>query len=190
MARKTPQELYYEYFDEGEAWQFSIPRLLYKRDMQAKFAVARATVLQYTLSVPISKKTSLPYSDSDDDSDGPPPSPKRTDAAEMKIDKSLQIFIDALAHLEPLHFGFKLQASIQKGYCLCPLAKCLSLWRKKNHIADDYSVCGARHFQGLGLLQQCCSMGDEYHTATAFYLTTLYKKGMGLTQAAVHHGTK
>ncbi len=46
-----------------------------------------------------------------------------------------------------------------------------------------------RHFQGPGLLQHCCSKGDEYHTATAFYLTTLYKKGMGLTQAAVHHGT-
>jgi hypothetical protein len=60
LARKTP----------GEAQQFSIPRLLYKIDMQARFAVARVTVLQYTLSVPISKKTSLPYSDSDDDSDG------------------------------------------------------------------------------------------------------------------------
>ncbi len=104
LARKTLQELYYECFDEGEAWQFSIPRMLYKRDMQARFAAARATVLQYTLSVLISKKTSLPYSNSDDDSDGPPPSPKRTDATEMKIDKSLQILIDALPHLEPLHF--------------------------------------------------------------------------------------
>jgi hypothetical protein len=31
--------------------------------------------------------------------------------------------------------------------------------------------------------------GDEYHTATALYLTTLFQKGMGLTQATVHHGT-
>jgi hypothetical protein len=66
LARKTPQELYYECFDEGEARQFSIPRLLYKRDMRARFAAVRATVLQYTLSVPIFKKTSSPYSDSDD----------------------------------------------------------------------------------------------------------------------------
>ncbi len=58
LARKTPQEIYNEGLDEGEAWQFSIPRLLYKRDMQARFAAARATVLQYTLSVSISKKTS------------------------------------------------------------------------------------------------------------------------------------
>jgi hypothetical protein len=148
LARKTLQELYYECFDEGEAWQFSVRRLSYKREMQARFAVARATVLQYTFSVPISKKTSSPYSNSDDDFDGPPPSPKRTDATEMKIDKYLRIFIDALPHLEPLHFGFKLQASIQKEYCLCP----------------------------LGLLQHCCSKGDEYHTATASYLITLYKK--------------
>jgi hypothetical protein len=49
-------------------------------------------------------------------------------------------------------------------------------------------VCGARHFQGPGLLQHCRSKGDEYHTATAFYLTTLFKNGMGLTQAAVHRG--
>jgi hypothetical protein len=108
LARRTPQELYHECLDEGEARQFSIPKLLYKIDMQARFAAARATVLQYTLPVPISKKTSSPYSDSDDDSDGSPPSLKRTDATEMKVNKSLQIFIDVLPHLEPLHYGFKL----------------------------------------------------------------------------------
>jgi hypothetical protein len=76
--------------------------------MQARIAAARATVLQYTSSRPIFKKIYSPYSNSDDDSDGPPPSPKRTDATEMKIDESLQIFINALPHLDPLHFGFKL----------------------------------------------------------------------------------
>jgi hypothetical protein len=48
LAKKTAQELYYECLDEGEAWQFSIPKLLYKIDMQARFAAARATVLQCT----------------------------------------------------------------------------------------------------------------------------------------------
>ncbi len=124
----------------------SIPKLLYKIDTQARFAAARATVLQYTLPVPISKKTSSPCSDSDDDSDGSPPSPKRTDATEMKIDESSHFCIDALPHLEPLHYGFKLQASIQKGYCFCPLAKCLSPWRKNHHVDNEYSVCGAKHF--------------------------------------------
>jgi hypothetical protein len=164
----------------------STPNLLYKINMQTRHAAARATVLQYTLPVPIPKKTSSQY-DSDEDSDSPPPSPKKTDATEMKIDKSLQVFIEALPHLEPLHYEFKLQASNQKGYCFCPLAKCLTPWRKNYHVVNDHSVCGARHFQGPSLVQHCHMKGDEYHTATAFYLTKLFKKGMGLTQAAVHH---
>jgi hypothetical protein len=95
--------------------------------MQARYAAVRATVLQYTLPVPIPKKTPSPYvDDSEEDSDGPPPSPKKTDATEMKIDKSLQVFIEALPHLEPLHHGFKFQASNEKGYCICSLAKCLT----------------------------------------------------------------
>ncbi len=105
----------------------------------------------------------------------------------MKIDKSLQVFIEALPHLEPLHYGFKLQASNEKWYCFCSLAKCLTPWRKQYHIVIDHSLCGVRLFQGSSLLQHCVGKGDEYHTATAFYLTTLFKKGMGLTQASVHH---
>jgi hypothetical protein len=60
---------------------------------------------------------------------------------------------------------------------------------KKHDVVDDYSVCGTRHFQGPGLFQHCCDKGDDYQTATAFYLTTLFKNGMELTQVAVHHGT-
>jgi hypothetical protein len=81
--------------------------------MQTNYAAARATatVLKYTHPVLIPKNIFLPYSDSDEDSDGPPPSPKKTDATEMKINESLQIFIEALPHLETLHYGFKFQAS-------------------------------------------------------------------------------
>ncbi len=98
--------------------------------MQTRYAAAMATVAQYTHPVLIPKNTFSPYGDSDEVSDGPPPSPKKTDATEMKIDESLQIFAEALPHLEPLHYGFKLQASNLKGYCFCALAKCLSPWRK------------------------------------------------------------
>jgi hypothetical protein len=126
LADKTPQDLYYECLDEGEARQFLTPKLLYKIDMQARYAAARATILEYTLPVPISKKTSSQYSNSDEDSDSSPPSPKKTDATEMKIDESLQVYIEALPHFEPHHYGFKLQALNQKGYCFCPLAKRLS----------------------------------------------------------------
>ncbi len=53
LADKTPWDLYYECLDEGEARRFSIPNLLYKIDMQARYAAARATVLKYTLPVPM-----------------------------------------------------------------------------------------------------------------------------------------
>ncbi len=149
LARKTPQDLYYECLDEGEARRFSTPNLLYNIDMQVRYAAARATVLEFTLPVPISKKTSSPYGNSDEDSDSPPPSPKRTDATEMKTDKSLQIFIDALPHLEPLHYGFKLQALNLKGYCFCPLAKCLSPWRKNHHVDNVIQCVGQDIFKVL-----------------------------------------
>ncbi len=187
-AKKTPLDLYYECLDEGEARQFPTPTLFYKINMKARYASVRATVLHYTLPVPIPKKTPLPYgNDSEEESDGPPPSPKKTDATEIKIDKSLQVFIETLPNLEPLHYGFKLQTLNEKGYCFFSLAKCLTPWRKQYHIVIDHSLCGVRLFQGSSLLQHCGGKGDEYYTATACYLTTLFKKEMGLTQASVHH---
>ncbi len=47
----------------------------------------------------------------------------------------------------------------------------------------------SKTFSIPSLLQHCRDKGDDCHTATAFYLTTLFKNGMELTQAAVHHGT-
>ncbi len=86
--------------------------------MQERYAAVRATVIQYTLAVVIPKNTFSPYGDLDEESDGSPPSPKKTDATETKIDESLQNFIEALPHLELLHNGFKLQGSNKSGYCL------------------------------------------------------------------------
>jgi hypothetical protein len=125
-----PQDSYYECLDEGDAQQFPIPNLVYKINMQTRYAAARATVVQYTRPKLIPNNIFLPYGDSDEDSDGPPPSPKKTDATEVKINKSLQIFIEALPHLETLHYGFKFQASNGNEYCFCALPKCLSPWRK------------------------------------------------------------
>jgi hypothetical protein len=53
--------------------------LLYKIVMQARYDAARATVLKYTLPVPLCKKTSSQYSNSDDDSDCSHSLLKRTD---------------------------------------------------------------------------------------------------------------
>jgi hypothetical protein len=75
--------------------------------MQERFAAVRETVSKYTLPGAIPKKTSSLYGNLDE-SDGGLLSPKQTDATEMKIDKSLENFIEALPHLVPLHIGFKL----------------------------------------------------------------------------------
>ncbi len=141
--------------------------------MQERYAAVRATVRKYTLPVVIPKKTSIAYSNSEE-SDGGPPSPKQTDATEMKIGKSLQNFIKVLPHLEPLHYGFKLQPSNQSGYCICSLAKDLTPWKRRHEIVDDHSVCGMRSFQGYSLIQHCVGKSNEYHTATAFYLRALF----------------
>jgi hypothetical protein len=141
--------------------------------LQERYAAVRATVKKYMLPVVIPKKTSIPYEDLEE-SDGGSPSPKQTDVTEMKIDKSLQDFIEVLPHLEPLHYGFKLQASNEKGYCISSLAKSLTPWRRRHEIVEDNSVCGMRLFQGHSLIQHCVAKGDEDHTATAFYLRTLF----------------
>ncbi len=164
--------------------------------MQERYATVRAAVLKYMLPVSIPKNTFSPYGNSDE-SDGGPQSPKITEATEMKIDKSLEKFIEALPFLQPLHYGFKPQGSIQSGYCICSLAKCLTPWRRNHEIVDNYSSCGMKHFQGQSLIQHCVSKSNEYHTTTAFFPQTLFgasriKKGMpsnrGLKQADVHHG--
>ncbi len=131
LAKRTPKQLYNECLDEGEAWRFPTPNFICKINMQARYAAVRAAVRQYKHQAAISKNKFSPYGDSDENSDGPPPSPKKTDATEMKIDKPLQVFIEALPYLEPLHYGFKLQALNEKGYCICSLTKCLTPWRKK-----------------------------------------------------------
>jgi hypothetical protein len=56
-AKKTPQVLYYECLDDGEAQQIPTPNLLYKINMQERFAAVRATIIQYMLPVAIPKNT-------------------------------------------------------------------------------------------------------------------------------------
>jgi hypothetical protein len=75
LAKMLLQDLYYECLDEGDAWRFPIKSLVYTIDMQTRYTAARATVEHYKHPVQIPKKTFLPYGDSADDSDCPPPSP-------------------------------------------------------------------------------------------------------------------
>ncbi len=70
-------------------------------------------MLQLGLTCPvlIPKNTFSPYGNSDEDSDGPPPSPKKTDATEMKIDKYLHSLLRLCLTLKLfiMDLGFKHQ---------------------------------------------------------------------------------
>ena len=156
--------------------------------MQERYAVVRLTIEEFTHPVRTPQKVFSPYGDSDEESDCSPPTPTNTKATEKKIDDSLRIFIEALPHLETLHYGFKYQASGRNGYCFCALATCLSPWRKKHHVNNDYSSCLPRRFHGQGLLQHCHDKGDDYHSATVYYLTNLFNNKARLAQTALHHG--
>jgi hypothetical protein len=156
--------------------------------MQERYAVVRLTIEEFTRPVRTPQKTFSPYGDSDEESDCSPPTPTNTKATENKIDDSLRIFIEALPHLETLHYGFKYQALGRNGYCVCALATCLSPWRKKHHVNNDYSSCLSRRFRGQGLLQHCHDKGDDYHSATFYYLTNLFNNKSRSAQTALHHG--
>jgi hypothetical protein len=141
--------------------------------MQERFAAVRATITEYMLPVAIPKNTSSTYGDLDE-SDSGPSSPKKTDATELKMDKSLQKFIEALPFLEPLHYGFKLQGPNQSASCICSSARGRNPCRRNHGIVADYILCGIKSFQAHCLIQHCESKGDDYHKATAFYLRTLF----------------
>ncbi len=85
----SPQNLYYECLDKGDARQCSIPTWRYALNMQQRYAAARVTVERYTGPVQTPQKTFSPYGDSDEESDCSPPLPKKTNATEMKKDEIL-----------------------------------------------------------------------------------------------------
>ena len=69
LAERSPQDLYYECLDEGDAWQCSIAHLNYTIIMQEKYDVVRLTIEKFTHPVHIPQKTFSPYGDSDEESD-------------------------------------------------------------------------------------------------------------------------
>jgi hypothetical protein len=173
LAEMSPRDLYYECLDEGDAQQYSIPTLSYTINMQERNDVVGLTIEEFTRPVNTPQKTFSPYGDSDEGSDCSPPTHTNIKANEKKIDDSLRNFMEALLHLETLHYGFKYQASGRNGYCFCAFTSCLSSWRKKHHVDNDFSRCSSKQFHGQGLLQHCHDKGDDYHSATAYYLTNL-----------------
>ncbi len=84
LAEMSPQDLYYECLDEGDAQQCSIPTLSYTINMQERYAVVGLTIEEFTSSVNNLQKTFSPYGDSDEESDCSPPTPTNIKANEKK----------------------------------------------------------------------------------------------------------
>ncbi len=94
-----PNELFLNCIDRDSMESMSIPSISYEICIQRRIDVAKATVIFFTKSVPVSKKPHSQYSEDDSSSD-------ESVRYEDKIDSYLRTFIMALAYLETIHYGF------------------------------------------------------------------------------------
>jgi hypothetical protein len=84
-----------------------------------------------------------PYSD-DTDSEGSHqsmPPKKNTPSQELQINSDLEWFIEALPHLEPIHYFFHLAGNKNSKCYLCSCSPCLIPWRtmfKINFEKEDF----------------------------------------------------
>jgi hypothetical protein len=119
--------------------------ILYQIIMQKRYEMAKATIEAFKKPVAMSKNQSSSYSDLEGSNDAPLSDdeniPNKTDTTELKINNSLLHFIEALPHLEPIHYGFHLQRNDQTPSCMCSSARCLNPWRTTNGIDKDYDLC-------------------------------------------------
>jgi hypothetical protein len=144
--RNEPRALLLQCLDGGEMRRIQIPTLSYKIIMQKRYQTTKATIKAFTKTVAISKNQSSIYSDLGSSNDGPLSDdenvPKKTDTTELKIDDSLLHFIEALPHLEPIHYGFHLQRTNQTASCMCSSAHGLNPWRTANEIMQITNCAG------------------------------------------------
>jgi hypothetical protein len=105
--------------------------------MHARYDDVKATIEQFKRPVPTTPLN--PYGD-DSDSEGSHqsmPPKKNTPSQELQINSDLERFIEALPHLEPIHYSFHLAGSDISKCCLCSCSPCLTLWRTMFNIAFE-----------------------------------------------------
>ena len=166
---KIPRELYCECLDEGEFQKKSIPRVGYLFSMDTRKEAAQATIDYFAkpMLTLVTKNSHGPYSESDtssceeqDASNSNSPSPA-----------SLRVFINALPHFEPLHFGFYLMNDVKRASCLFPYSRGVGSWRSFFKIDIKKKECCKFHvLQSNGLLQHCQAKAGPYHSCIAHYL--------------------
>jgi hypothetical protein len=122
-----PNELFLSCIDRDSMESISIPSIYYEICIQRRINVAKATVIFFIKSVPVSKKPHSQYSEDDSSSD-------ESVCYEDKIDSYLRIFTMALPYLETIHYGFHLNKNNVTACLVCSSACCLTTWRMKHGI--------------------------------------------------------
>ena len=170
-----PNELFLNCIDRDSMELMSIPSITYEICIQRRIDVAKATVIFFTKSVPVSKKPHSQYSEDDSSSD-------ESVHYEDKIDSYLRIFIMALPYLETIHYGFHLNKNNVTACLLCSSARCLTPWRMKHGIEfEDDAFCKHTAFKSTSsFLQHCRDKGNNFHASTVYYLDQLYFKSAGI----------
>jgi hypothetical protein len=121
-----------------------------------------------------------PYNDgSDSDGDYVCPPQCNSDkiltiSQQQSINLRLEGFIQALPHLEPIHYAVHLgKEKNSKKCCFCSCASCLTPWRQAFQINFDEELCKNTLYTSNGILQHSEAKSDEYHQPTAFYFQKL-----------------
>jgi hypothetical protein len=150
-----PNELFLNCIDRDSMELMSIPSISCKICIQRRINAAKATVIFFTKSVPVSKKPHSQYSEYDSSSD-------ESVCYENKIDFYLRIFIMALPYLETIHYGFHLNKNNVTACLVCLSACYLTPWRMKHGIEfEDNEFCKHTAFKSTSsFLQHCRDNGE------------------------------
>jgi hypothetical protein len=132
------------WIEEGhEVHRLLLPQVNTKIIMQDRYDAVKATIKE--LKSPAPTMPSNPYGDNSDSecSHQSMPPKKNSPSQELQINSGLEWFIEALPHLEPIHYSFHLVGNDIFKCCLCLCAPRLTPWRTMFNIAfekEDY--CG------------------------------------------------
>jgi hypothetical protein len=84
-------------------------------------------------------------------------------------------FIEALADLVPLSWGFHVFDPVSNPCCTCPCSRAVNPWREKHNIVlYDDETCKHKWWDPWRLMDHLKGKGDIYHLATKHYLDILY----------------
>jgi hypothetical protein len=120
------QENFLKWIEEGhEVCGLSLPLVNTEIIMQDRYDAVKATIEKFKRPVPTSPHN--PYGDDSDSevSHQRKPPNKNTPSQELQINSDLERFIEALPHIEPIHYSFHLAGNENSKCCLCSCSPCL-----------------------------------------------------------------